>query len=283
VFGGRRPLARGPGAPRGYNLARLPGVFEDHGMRSSHLDLANYDSDKIVNRYLDRYDPVFAPWLEQPIVLLELGVHRGGSLRLWRDYFPLGTIVGIDLRLPPGFQDNERIRLFEGSQTDLSFLTGVAAQTAPAGFDLIIDDASHLGEATRTSFWHLFDHHLKPGGIYAIEDWGTGYWDDWPDGKGLDLAAQNRSGLIRRLATSRLWPKPLRRRVYKASWSCHRHGMVGFIKQLVDEQAAADVTQGSARGTPGRVSRFESMTIAPSIVFVKKANLAQPDEPGKKN
>lgn len=252
-------------------------------MRSSHLDLTNYDSDKIGNRYLDRYDPMFAPWLDRPLVLLELGVHRGGSLRLWRDYFPLGTIVGVDIRLPDGFDPGARIRLYEGSQTDLPFLSRVAAETAPAGFDLIIDDASHLGEATRTAFWHLFEHHLKPGGVYAIEDWGTGYWDDWPDGKGLDLAAQNRRGALRRLAAGRFWPKPLRSVVHKAPWPCHRHGMVGFIKQLIDEQAAADVVQRTARGAPGRASRFASMTIAPSIVFVKKADPARPDDPEKKN
>jgi hypothetical protein len=22
--------------------------------------------------------------------------------------------------------------------------------------------------------------------LYVIEDWGTGYWDDWPDGKMVD-------------------------------------------------------------------------------------------------
>ncbi len=64
-------------------------------MRSSQLPLEQYDSDKIANRYLDRYDPILEPWLDKKIVLLELGVHKGGSLILWRDYFPFGTIVGI--------------------------------------------------------------------------------------------------------------------------------------------------------------------------------------------
>ena len=59
----------------------------------------------------------------------------------------------------------------------------MASKTAPDGFDIIIDDASHIGELTKTSFWHLFDHHLKPGGLYAIEDWGTGYLDDFTDGR----------------------------------------------------------------------------------------------------
>src|SRR3990170_6436469 len=140
-------------------------------MRSAHLCLDKYDSDKISNRYLERYDPVLEPWVDQPIVLLELGVHKGGSLLLWHDYFPLGTIVGVDIKLPNEFKPPARIQLFEGSQADRQFLSALANQVAPQGFDIIIDDASHLGELTRNAFWHLFDNHLKPGGLYVIEDW----------------------------------------------------------------------------------------------------------------
>ena len=58
-----------------------------------------------------------------------------------------------------------------------------ARKTAPEGFDIIIDDASHFGDLTKIAFWHLLDNHLKPSGLYVIEDWGTGYWSDWPGGK----------------------------------------------------------------------------------------------------
>jgi hypothetical protein len=61
----------------------------------------------------------------------------------------------------------------------------VARKTAPEGFDIIIDDASHFGDLTKIAFWHLFDNHLKPSRLYVIEDWGTGYWSDWTDGKNL--------------------------------------------------------------------------------------------------
>lgn len=70
---------------------------------------------------------------------------------------------------------------------------------APGGFDIIIDDSSHIGEFTKTAFWHLVDSHLKPGGIYAIEDWFTGYWDDWSDGKAAVDQAPKPPGLEWRL------------------------------------------------------------------------------------
>jgi len=231
-------------------------------MRSKQLDLSAYDSDKIKHGYLGLYDPVLAPWMDKEITLLEVGVHRGGSLRLWRDYFPRGTIIGIDRSLPEHFQPEQRIQIFEGSQGDKAFLSKVANTTAPDGFDIIIDDASHIGEKTRITFWHLFDHHLKPGGLYAIEDWGTGYLDDFPDGRTFRpkpcIRARVRSLLPRRLTKKMKVPVP-----------CHSYGMVGFVKELVDEQGAADVALGRKAGW--RRSKFQNVLITSGVVFVTKA------------
>jgi len=69
-------------------------------MRSKQLTLTQYDTDKIANRYLERYDPILEPWVNKKITLLEIGVHKGGSLFLWRDYFSQGTIVGMDVKFP---------------------------------------------------------------------------------------------------------------------------------------------------------------------------------------
>ncbi|HEY7351988.1 MAG TPA: hypothetical protein VH596_04390 [Terriglobales bacterium] len=229
-------------------------------MRSKELDLESYNTDKITHRYLEVYDPIFAPWVNKEIRLLEIGIHKGGSLQLWRDYFRLGTIVGIDIKLPEPFAPGERIQIFEGSQADEQFLTEVAGKTAPEGFDIIIDDASHIGALTKTTFWHLFDNHLKSGGLYVIEDWGTGYLDDFPDGRRLD--AVNPPAMPER--SSQLSKPDL-----KTPFHCHSYGMVGFIKELVDEQGAASVTAGRPMGE-SRASRFTQLLITPCIVFVSK-------------
>jgi len=236
-------------------------------MRSSQLSLTQYDSDKVALGYLEQYDPVLEPWVDKKIALLELGINKGGSLMMWRDYFPLGTIVGIDVKLPKGFEPGERIHMFKGSQADPKFLSRVANEIAPGGFDIIIDDASHMGELTKIAFWHLFDHHLKPNGLYVIEDWGTGYWDDWRDGKGLDLQSYFRPSF----RVKPFWLKLQYKARLKTSMSCHSYGMVGFIKQLIDEQGAADVTRLNWKGKPKRRSKFEKMIITPSIVFIRKA------------
>ena len=194
-------------------------------MRRSQLDLEQYDSDKTASGgSLEQYDPVLEPWVGKNTVLLELGVQSGGSLLLWRDYFPLGTIVGVDTCLPPGFAPAERIHLYEGSQSDLGFLSRVAHEIAPDGFDIIIDDASHVGELSRITFWHLFDNHLKAGGLYAIEDWGTGYWDNWPDGKKLDSESHLQPHHRPHLSEV----KTLGRAGQGVPFQSHNYGMVGF-------------------------------------------------------
>jgi SAM-dependent methyltransferase len=208
--------------------------------RSEELELGRYDTDKVANGYLRIYDRIFEPLIDRPVKLLELGVRSGGSLRLWRDYFPRGIVAGLDVEPLPSAQDEERLKVYRGQQEDTMLLSRIAAEVAPDGFDIVIDDASHIAAPTRTCFWHLFDRHLKSGGLFAIEDWGTGYWDRWPDG-----------------------------RAWRAG-EPHLAGMVGFIKELVDEQGAHDLTRGWYDQPWERSSRFESIYLLPSIAVVTR-------------
>jgi len=208
--------------------------------RSEELDLGRYDTDKVPNGYLRTYDRVFEELIDRPVKLLELGVRSGGSLLLWRDYFPNGTIAGLDVEPPASEPTADRIRIYQGRQEDTSVLSKIAAEVAPDGFDIVIDDASHIAAPTRTGFWHLFDNHLKPGGLFAIEDWGTGYWERWPDG-----------------------------RAWRAG-EPHHAGMVGFIKELIDEQGAHDLTRGWYDEPLQRISRFDSILLVSSIAIVTR-------------
>jgi SAM-dependent methyltransferase len=208
--------------------------------RSEELDLDRYDTDKVPNGYLRTYDRIFEELIDRPVKLLELGVRSGGSLRLWRDYFPNGTIAGLDVEPLAGEPNGDRIRIYQGRQEDTSVLSRIAAEVAPDGFDIVIDDASHIAAPTRTGFWHLFDNHLKPGGLFAIEDWGTGYWERWPDG-----------------------------RAWRAG-EPHHAGMVGLIKELIDEQGAHDLSRGWYDEPWQRNSRFESILLVSSIAIVTR-------------
>src|SRR5271165_182452 len=132
--------------------------------------------------YLNHYERHFRHFADGNINLLELGIYRGGSLLQWRDFFPNSQIVGLDLD-PVAIDDpTGRIITYQGDQTDLGLLDRIAKECAPDGFDIIIDDASHIAALTKISFWHLFDNHLKRGGYYVIEDWRVSYWEASPDG-----------------------------------------------------------------------------------------------------
>ena len=73
--------------------------------------------------------------------------------------------------MPVGGLD-ERVRPYYGvDQVDSARLvTIVAEEFGDERLDLVVDDASHSLEPTRTSFETLFPR-LRDGGLYLIEDW----------------------------------------------------------------------------------------------------------------
>lgn len=192
------------------------------------------------------YEPYFLPFRDKDVRLLELGVHTGCSLMVWHDFFSRAEIAGLDIR-PPKRVLPPRTHFYKGSQDDLALLSNMSKEIAPEGWDIIIDDASHQGSLTKTSFWHLFINHLKPGGYYFIEDWGTGYWDDWEDGKSV----QNM--------------KPEAPNHFPS----HDYGMVGVIKELVDE-AGMDAIRKKSTDPASRLTMFDHMVVNPGFVMVRK-------------
>ncbi len=118
------------------------------------------------HNYLWWYETHLAPMRDKPIVLLEMGVGDGRSLRMWRDYFALGHIVGMDIEDKSRIADH-RISIVRGDQSDPSDLD-LALRAAPDPM-VINDDAGHVPEHQMFAFKHLF-RHLLPGGVYLLED-----------------------------------------------------------------------------------------------------------------
>jgi SAM-dependent methyltransferase len=204
-----------------------------HGRRSGWLKIppkAAADVSVKPAPYLGIYERVLAPLRFRRCALLELGVWGGDSLAMWRDGMPRATIVGLDLQ-PPALDLGRRVKIVQGDQTDGDLLRRVRAEHAPEGFDVIIDDASHLGVTTARSLQRLYRDHLKPGGVYCIEDWGTGYLPTWPDGAELtELVA---AGELDR-SPSDAEPD----QTGPVHLPSHDVGMVGLVKRLVDHVAA---------------------------------------------
>jgi cephalosporin hydroxylase len=131
--------------------------------------------------YLDLYDAYLSEFRQRPVRLLEIGVNRGGSLELWREYFGKDAVIfGVDLNPECAelFEAPNQVRI--GSQADPIFLRSVVAEMGTP--DIIIDDGSHVAHHQRVSFETLFPL-LAAGGIYVIEDMHTAYWrGEWGGG-----------------------------------------------------------------------------------------------------
>lgn len=104
-----------------------------------------------------------------PPAICEVGVWFGGSLEMWQSLFPGATVVGVDIN--PGAVWPQGTHSIVMSQ-DNPELAELVSEHAPGGYDLIVDDASHLAEATFRTFLMLWPL-VKPGCYYVVEDWTT--------------------------------------------------------------------------------------------------------------
>ena len=117
--------------------------------------------------------------------VMEFGILEGGSAVLFTLLMNLQKFVGIDLcasahGIEPFLARHEagkKIKFHFGvSQSDERVVREIIkSEFANNSIDLIIDDASHQYANTKRSFEIAFPH-LRPGGIYVIEDWGWPHW-----------------------------------------------------------------------------------------------------------
>jgi hypothetical protein len=195
--------------------------------------------------YLPVYEELLGHLRRRPVNLLELGILGGASLQMWRDAFPKASIVGVDLELPD-VDLGRRVAMVAGDQADAELMERISREHAPGGWDVVIDDASHVGVNSARSFKALYRDHLKPGGVYIIEDWGTGYIPPFPDGAPLG--------------------EPLSTERIDAEVPSHEAGMVGLVKRLIDHVNGTQIEEvfpelvdsyfeiASVRITPGMVA-----------------------------
>ncbi|WP_297549426.1 class I SAM-dependent methyltransferase [Amycolatopsis sp.] len=143
-----------------------------------------------LHRYPEHYDRHFGSLRERRLTVLEIGVGGFGdpgagaeSLRMWKHYFPRAILYGLDIEDKREF-DELRIVTVRGDQSDPVSLAAFAEDVGP--FDIVIDDGSHVSADVITSFRTLFSH-VRPNGLYVIEDLQTSYWKPMFGGDDSDL------------------------------------------------------------------------------------------------
>ena len=213
------------------------------GRNLKALSVINHSDKWGYHFYAPHYERHFKPYRGRPITLLEIGIGGyddprvgGGSLRMWRSYFPKGHIAGIDI-YDKQLHEEKRIRTFQGSQVDSEFLARVIDEIGKA--DIIIDDGSHLNEHVIESFRLLFPK-LAEGGLYVVEDTHTAYLES-KGGSSHDLNATTSS--------------------------------MGFLKQLVDSVNAKEIEGRQPRLGDGEI---KGIHFYHSLVIIQKGRCTEP-------
>lgn len=164
----RRAVLAASRVPYVYSLTKLGRVFGTDKVddRHTHNGLA----------YTDVYQRYLRSWRWRRFTLLELGVWRGDSLRMWNAFFPRATVVGLDLEAS-AVERAPEFEIVVGSQAEPEVLGRIL--TDHPDLRLVVDDASHITSLTIASFRYLFPR-LPRGSLYIMEDLSPNTYEEWP-------------------------------------------------------------------------------------------------------
>jgi SAM-dependent methyltransferase len=229
-------------------------VREGSTFRILPLDLLGSEHPSISIKDADFFLAKPRPLVERHLTLLEavrpervfeLGIFQGGSTVFMFEVARPRKLVAIDRRAPldrrrsplsqyvsqAGVAESLRIygRVDQGDRRRLAEIA--REEFADEAIDLIVDDCSHLYEATRASFNELFPR-LRPGGAYVIEDWAWAH---------AELGSEFADGM---------WPDevPLTRLLFELVLSLP--GRPGLVDRMEIDARSAVVTRGEAQVDP---------------------------------
>ena len=128
-----------------------------------------------VHSYIDLYESLMHAKKNSATMILEVGIHRGGSIKLWHDYFTNATVYGIDIQKEvwSELQNKDRIKLLLNQNAyDQTFFQD---QISDKRFDIVLDDGPHTLQSMLT-FVKMYSSVLKEDGILIIEDVQSWDW-----------------------------------------------------------------------------------------------------------
>jgi hypothetical protein len=144
-----------------YDYSKLSGLAE------------KYTTDKHYGHdFFDKvYQLEFDKIKESAKKVVELGVHEGQSINIWREFFTNAEIIGIDFEMNrANIDDFNRVKLLEFNVNVGNTL--IEFSNDNVDIDLFIDDGSHAMKDQQVVFAKLFKS-IKSGGIYILEDLHT--------------------------------------------------------------------------------------------------------------
>lgn len=136
------------------------------------LDTYNITGRKSDKEYFHHYISNFycdklTPRKNQTLNILEIGIFKGDSLKLWEDFFPNANIYGLDIEDNTNYIYSDRVKKYilnAYNDTTINFIKELNIK-----FDIIIDDGPHTFESQDYACKN-YKQFLNDGGLFVIED-----------------------------------------------------------------------------------------------------------------
>ena len=203
----------------------------DHTISKWHHYLPLYD------RYFGKYRESCSP--TNKLVIVEVGVYKGGSLDMWNKYFGKENceIYSIDIEQNARRFDTSanggNVHILIGDQENIDFLKHIKA-TVPSPHILIDDGGHHMKQQINT-FDQLFEH-VRPGGIFLCEDTHTSYFPAYGGGlRGPYTFIEHTKGIIDHLNAYHLNDKNAISHLTKTCFGIYVYDSMVFFEKAEKE------------------------------------------------
>ncbi len=134
-----------------------------------------------IHSYLHLYQHLLIGKKETAKNVLEVGIHKGGSIKLWSDFFTNANVYGLDIMnsndVWEGIKNNEKIILHTSTDAYNNdfFINNFLNKNIQC--DFMLDDGPHTLESMK-EFIKLYSQIMTDDGILIIEDVQSWDWID---------------------------------------------------------------------------------------------------------
>jgi cephalosporin hydroxylase len=134
----------------------------------------NLKTDKnTIHSYLPLYQNLLISKKETAKIVLEIGIYRGGSIKLWSDFFTNATVYGLDIMsindVWEEIKNKDKIILHtsKDAYNEDFFIANFLYKNIKC--DFMLDDGPHSLESMK-QFIKLYSQIMTDDGILIIED-----------------------------------------------------------------------------------------------------------------
>lgn len=135
-----------------------------------------YETDKTTHFFLHHYDKILNHIRYEPIKMLEIGVYKGASIKMWREYFPNAELHCIDIN-HVDFSDLKNVTMHVVDCDHKEELKSLSEKLGE--FNVIIDDGGHTMKQQQNAL-EVFWPKVKKNGIFIMEDMHTSIKNLYP-------------------------------------------------------------------------------------------------------